>query len=106
MKRDLTNLEIAILDYIINEVHRIHFNKHQSDFDVYCSDFLGLDGVEISPYYLADCLEKDLEPNIIINGKKFWFYKYYGRGMETDMLEKVGEEWLEETLKILEKLDE
>ena len=104
--RNLTNLEQAILNHIYQEIQRIHWNIHQKDFDItYCNDFISLGDIKVSGYDWSDMLdEPEREPNIVINGKNFWFYKYYGRSMETDS-ENINEEWLEDTLKMLNKLE-
>jgi hypothetical protein len=105
--RKLTNIEQAILNHIWGNIQRIHSNIHQEYFDeVYCNDFISLGDIKVSGYDWSDMLdEPDREPNIVINGKNFWFYKHYGRGMETDTEEKLDELWLEDTLKMLRKLE-
>lgn len=107
MKRNLTHLEQAILNYIWGEIQRVHWNVHQENFDsTYCNDFKDLGDIQVKGY---DWREKeegcDESANIVINEKNFWFYKYYGRGMETDSTESLTEQWLEDTLLKLEKLD-
>jgi hypothetical protein len=104
MKRNLTNIEQAILNYIWEELQRLYWNEKQEDFDsTYCNDFKDFKDIKVTGY---DWREPDEgyedTPNIVINGKSFWFYKYYGRSMETDG-EKLNEQWLEETLTKLNK---
>ena len=105
--RNLTNIEQAILNYIWGNIQRIHSNIHPEHFDeVYCNDFKSLGDIKVSGYdwsYFLD--ESDRKPNIVINGKNFWFYKYYGRSMETDTEEILTAEWLDDTLEMLSKLD-
>lgn len=105
--RNLTNIEQAILNYIWGEVERVHSNINQIDLDTsYCNNFVSLGDIKVSGYDWSDMLdEPDREPNIVINGKNFWFYKYYGRSMETDTEEKLTEQWLDDTLEMLSKLD-
>ena len=101
MKRNLTNIEQAILNYVWEEIQRLYWNKYQEDFDAsYCNYFREFKDIKVIGYNWND--EGDDSPNIVINGRNFWFYKYYGRSMETDG-EKLDEQWLEQTLKKLNK---
>lgn len=105
--RNLTNIEQAILNHIWENIQRIHSNIHQENFDSsYCNDFKSLGDIKVSGYDWSDMLDElERKPNIVINGKNFWFYKYYGRSMETDTEEKLTEQWLDDTLEMLSKLD-
>jgi len=98
--KPLSDYEQALLNYIFEEYKRIYSNKTQQIFDEEVKS--SIKDIKYRPYNWKE--EKKPEPNFTIAGKNFWFYKYWGRGMERSST-KLNENWFNKALKIINKYD-
>ncbi len=103
-QRDMSEFEDCLLRGLWDELERVYWNNYQEEFSNYGSSE---DTKNIFPevkwmsYDWGD--EPSNEPNFSINGKKFWFYKYFGRSMTTDSQEELNKDWYHESLEIIRK---
>jgi hypothetical protein len=114
-RRNLSNYEQALLDYLVEEMKRIYWNNYGVELTGYFTEndieevFKNV-GIEWSPYdwdddWNANSDSEDIVHNLTINKTKFWFYKYYGRGMYTSRVKKLDEEWFNKSLKTIRSLE-
>jgi hypothetical protein len=81
----------AAVRHIINEYARVYRNVTGSEFDTTYmvptdpSKTFAIDGIALRPYYWGDDAEEFAKPNFAFGGVHIWWYKYFGRGMSTNM---------------------
>ncbi len=99
-QRDMSEFEYCLLHGLLRELERVYWNNYQEEFSSNSEDIKNLfPEVRWSNYDWSD--EPSNEPNFSINGKKFWFYKYFGRSMTTDSEEELDRDWYHKSLEII-----
>ena len=90
----------ALLDYLLEEIDRIYWNKNQRKWNRQDPEFKG---VIFNPYYWGEDEKEASKPNFKIKGMslEIRWYKYPGRGQSVNA-EFSKEEWLEWFNKALE----
>jgi hypothetical protein len=95
----------ALIEFILRELERVYWNKHQKEFNVY--EPLKMCKVEYRPYYWGDNKRLKTKPNLNFKGIEIRWYKHVGRGMTINkkLTEKQWVDWLNQALKEIRKKD-
>ena len=103
-QREMSEFEVCLLHGLWNELERVYWNEYQEEFNNYGSSE---DTKDIFPNVKWCSYDWSYEPkntpNFSINGKNFWFYKYFGRSMTTDSEEELNRDWYHDSLEIIRK---
>lgn len=97
----------ALVEYLLNEVERVFWNKYQKEWSRY--DDPGLEGVESHPYYWGEDEERAAKPNLKFDfsPQEIRWYKHPGRGQSCTVWwdEREWAEWFEKALEVIRKND-